>query len=411
MSSEFKKLRSLIKSDKVWYCPRLFDHIYTNVDGRYSTCCIGGPLPFSSKTTTPQQVLTSSVMNNLRWASLSSEGKNNRLLKKLCAQCIKQEDDYGYSERMRAVELDKSSTLRQTADFLYRGEYVLKERCLYVQLRTFGNQCNLDCYMCHPRNSSTRARQNRKYKYNELVGFDKDNYDPDIDGYDYLLNKVLELAPFISNWRIEGGEPLIMKNHYEFLDKLIESGHSKKINLDLNTNATTLKSGKHKILDYFKEFNNVFINLSIDGIGKYGDYIRRKSKWETIVENVETLKKIDNVRLEITATLSLLSIIHHDQVKQWGDENNILVKKHVVDYPKQLHPSNLPERVKQIVRDKNPGDDVVINSMKRRGDEESFNKAIQYLELMDRSYNFATELHDLYPELSKSFYGDYYGES
>lgn len=405
---KLKRLESLIHSNDAWYCPRFFDHVYTNVDGQYATCCIGKPLPFHSKTSGPLDVINSEVMNDLRWASLSSDGKNNQLLHKYCAQCIKQEEGYGYSERMRARDGTKLPTLKQTADFLYNGEFVLKERCLYIQLRTFGNQCNLDCYMCHPRNSSTRARQNRLYKYDEILGFDPDNYDADTDGYQSMMDKVLELAPYIANWRIEGGEPLIMKNHYEFLDKLIESGHSKEIYLDLNTNATTLKSGKHRILQYFKEFKHVFINLSIDGIGKYGDYIRRKSKWETIVDNIETLKQISNVRLEIVSTLSLLSVIHFDEVKKWGKENNMNVKKHVADYPKELHPCNLPEKVKQIIRDKNPDDEVVLKCIEQRGDETDFNKAIQYLELMDRSYNFATELLDLYPELSKSFYGDYY---
>ena len=336
--------------------------------------------------------------------------KKSPILKQYCHQCMKQEDEYGFSERQRFVRANRKPTLQQAEDFLASGEYKLKERCLYVQLRTFGNQCNLDCYMCHPRNSSTKSKQNKQFNYEQFIGFDPDNYDPKMDNYDPYLEKILELAPYISNWRIEGGEPLIMRNQYNFLDRIIESGHSKYINLELNTNATTLKQGKHRILDYFKRFNEVHINLSIDGIGQHGDYIRRRSKWEEIVENVNTLKTVKNVHMEITCSLSLLSVIHHDQVKKWGKENNFVVKRHVVDYPRELHPKNLPMKVKQLVAKRNPGDEVLLNAIKGKGNEKHFKNAIKYLELMDRSYNFSMELYDLYPELDKNFYRGYYEE-
>ena len=71
--------------------------------------------------------------------------------------------------------------------------------------------------------------------------------------------QVLELAPYIRSIKIIGGEPLVMKKHYELLEKIIESGHAKHIYLKYQTNLTKTKKGRHNIFTYIPHFKNVSI--------------------------------------------------------------------------------------------------------------------------------------------------------
>ena len=56
-----------------------------------------------------------------------------------------------------------------------------------------------------------------------------------------------------------------MKKHYEMLDALIESGHSKRIRIKYQTNLTKTKAGKHNIFKYVPHFDRVhLLHLSME---------------------------------------------------------------------------------------------------------------------------------------------------
>ena len=64
------------------------------------------------------------------------------------------------------------------------------------------------------------------------------------------VEQIVELAPYIRSIKVIGGEPLIMKKHYEMLDALIETGHAKDIRIKYQTNLTKTAKGKHSIFKY-----------------------------------------------------------------------------------------------------------------------------------------------------------------
>ena len=80
------------------------------------------------------------------------------------------------------------------------------------------------------------------------------------------VEQIVELAPYIRSIKVIGGEPLIMKKHYEMLDALIETGHAKDIRIKYQTNLTKTAKGKHSIFKYIPKFQHV---ASKDGTGTY----------------------------------------------------------------------------------------------------------------------------------------------
>jgi 3-deoxy-D-manno-octulosonic-acid transferase len=71
-----------------------------------------------------------------------------------------------------------------------------------------------------------------------------------------------------------------------------------------------LAAGKHNVLKYIPQFNSVIVCVSLDGVGKYNDYIRRRSNYKTIKENMETFDKYPNVQVDLNSTVTFFSVLH-----------------------------------------------------------------------------------------------------
>ena len=94
-----------------------------------------------------------------------------------------------------------------------------------------------------------------------------------------------------------GGEALIMKEHYMVLEKIIEMGYAKNIEVRYNSNG--LEWDDH-LFDLWKEFRNVIFHFSIDSYEDKNHFIRYPSNWEQVITQLETL---DNYLMEILDSL------------------------------------------------------------------------------------------------------------
>lgn len=401
-----RKLLKKIKTGSYWFCPKLFNHIYTDTDGTYKVCCIGMPTEYNVTNTDPKKWLESKKLNRIRNEMLSPHlGINSPGIQKNCIRCIKQERLYGESDRLKHIDqmfknissTEKHPLINQILDFLDSKKFKIKHRVLVIQTRIFGSQCNLDCYMCQPQNSTIRQQTNKKINYVKLAGFDEiiplESNQPD------TIDKLIKLAPYIGRFIIQGGEPLVMKKQYEFLDKLVASGHSKHIVLDMNSNLTVLGDTAHNILDYIDKFYKFEINVSIDSVGKYNDYIRRRSNWDDIIKNINVLKTYPNVFLTVFSTVSLLSVLRYQELENFCKSNNLDYRTFIIDDPDALHIKHLPLEIKDRLIKQYKHSTVIQNALLLEGDRKKFNNALAYIKKMDQLYN--TDVFDLYPELKE----------
>ena len=85
----------------------------------------------------------------------------------------------------------------------------------------------------------------------------------------------------------------MMKQYYQLLDAIKDRSFGIYI-----TNMSVLGQGKYKITDYIRHFQLFEFTVSLDGIGKTDEYIRRRSNWEDIVKNIKAVKqsKINNAQ-------------------------------------------------------------------------------------------------------------------
>jgi|14_taG_2_1085336.scaffolds.fasta_scaffold00044_33 sulfatase maturation enzyme AslB (radical SAM superfamily) len=405
-------LLNKIKDGSIWFCPRLFDHIYTNPNGDYKVCCIGEDADLNTSTTTPKEWLNSKLLTDARIEMLDETIVDTPVLNSQCRRCIEQEANYGESDRqhhvkrlLETIKINQDfSCIDQVLSFDPTQEYTITERCLVLQARVFGNQCNLDCYMCQPGASSTRQLMfkkldNRKY----IKTFDQDSPNNIKSSKSNTIDELVELAPYIHTFLLQGGEPFVMKKQFDFLNRLVESGHSKNIILEMNSNLTVLGTTKYNILDFVDKFRQLNISASLDGFGKYNDYIRRRSDWHTIVSNLNTLRSYRNVKMGVFSTLSLLSVLKYDKLQNFCDRKNLEYFCFVVDDPDELHVRHLPKKLKKKLRKKYRNYPIIVNALAMKGDKKKFIAAINYIKQSDEYYK--TDIFKLYPEL-ESYYND-----
>ena len=101
-----------------------------------------------------------------------------------------------------------------------------------------------------------------------------------------------------------GGEPIIMDEHWAIMNKLVDMGKT-DIRIFYNTNFTKLNYKKFDVLDLWKNFDNISIGASLDAEGARGEYQRKGTNWEDIVNNIKRLRtEAPNIDFYVSATVS-----------------------------------------------------------------------------------------------------------
>lgn len=208
---------------------------------------------------TPQEILNSDAYKNLREKMLRGESIPG------CSKCYREEARQGHSMRIGEWANYDSENIIKNND--------LKLRYLEV---AFGNYCNLACRTCNSE-LSTNWYEDDVHLYKSKGYTDRKPWQKVTDvEYNWSGEELSELIQI----KFTGGEPMLHPNFVKFIDILIESDVAKNITLEIFTNCSWIP--KEKILSRLSKFKSLQICMSIDGFGKINDYLRHKSKWETV---------------------------------------------------------------------------------------------------------------------------------
>ena len=231
-------------------------------------------------------------------------------------------------------------------------DFSLKEVKFKMMDLRFDNKCNLKCRICNPGFSSSLYKEYKDLGFGNFVDYGQP-YSQSVSDNDYEFIKSqlgnVEVLFFA------GGEPLTQDKHYEILQHCIDKGYAKNITVWVTTNFTKLFYKSYNIIEMWKQFKSVEITASIDGFEERGEYLRKGSKWEQIVENRKTLlKEMPNIFFAIVPTINLMnSYTIIDLYKNWIESEYIRPgKMHVnlLTHPEHMQIRNLPENHKEILR-------------------------------------------------------------
>lgn len=305
--------------DYHWICPEPFANINTSFEGIPKPCCVMIPTDDLVKfidfknIKTVEEVSFDNYWNDpllKRLKNAMKNGGDDEFLKTACSVCSLQEESGNRSHRQFYIDrfendffhlknkLEKVIESDNPPDFLYSVELD----------HLIGNICNLSCAYCSPLESSSFDKESVLIGENTERQFGLKNKN---NLFDKDLYKIFNMSEEI---KFAGGEPLISKKLYEVID-MIESPEEKQIRVV--TNGTKFVK---KFLEKTKKFKKVTVNMSIEGVGEFNDYIRYPSKWDSVCKNINTFINSD-INFILTPTHNAISLGKlHELCELFGNE-------------------------------------------------------------------------------------------
>ena len=281
-----------------------------------------------------------------------------------CLKCYKEEDAGHNSKRQwethywnQRVDLD--TLLAETEE---DGSTPPKIR--YIDMR-FGTKCNLKCVMCSPHDSSLWVKdwqelypkiENENLKETMQWGNKGRQNDATYNWHKenpVFWEQLYEQIPHMKQLYFAGGEPLIIDEHYDLLERVIEMGYADQMEIRYNSNGVEWRDD---LFDLWKHFKLVRYHYSVDDIGDRNDYIRYPSEWG---RNEEVFRILDeqtgnNTEVTIACAVQALNIFYIPDFLKW--KLNFGFKKinmwpfgagginyHFVYHPPHLNVKILPE--------------------------------------------------------------------
>jgi len=339
-----------------YFCPMPFVNIEARTDGTIGVCCqldnvIRQPngRPYNLGEHVLSDGWNSEWVKDLRDQFLAGEKPS------ACYSCWTAEDAGIDSKRLRA--------LRDFPDVLDRVQAGTQQSKPVSMDLKLGNICNNRCRICSsyasslwvPEEKARDGDSNRFWDDMRQAGRWPERNSAFWDDFRDFSSDV-ELMEFY------GGEPLLINEHYDILQNLVDTGRSSNIVLMYNTNGSVWpKRG----IDLWPHFKRVLLSFSIDGVGAQFEYIRNPAKWATVTDHLQRLQALNmpNLRLDICYTVSIFNIYYMDQILAWqqADFPNIPVYYNHVYTPQHLSCKVLPRAVKLQIYKKfvnHPSSDV-----------------------------------------------------
>ena len=280
------------------YAPR------TNLDvsptGDINPCCKFRAEHYSEKFN-----ISTNTLDDYKNSKMLAEVKqdfNNNLWPKGCERCRIEEENNIPSKR----QLDWDRWKDNYTNYADEDGFITSSVA-------FGNVCNLKCITCGPESSSRWY-----HEYKDIYGIETK---PLRYFNETLPSKLAEMLPNLIHMDIPGGEPFLsgIKEQQELLTYYCETGKSSNITLHYTTNGIVFPDDVWWSL--WKNFKEIDLQISIDGINRRYEYIRYPAEWSTLCENTQQYlikeQLLDNIRLSVSHTVSAYNIFYLDEFFTW----------------------------------------------------------------------------------------------
>lgn len=234
------------------------------------------------------------------------EDMRNGIKVPACRSCWVEEEN-----NIRSV---RSSLNEQYSSYDLKFEDLPKKIDLHI-----GNTCNLKCRSCNASQSSAYLQEDAQLNSpSDITGYIKNYYkkSPGISknfnfDNDYLWEDIFKILHSVETIQFQGGEPFFTPKHRSIIDYCIEHDLAKNIELFYSTNGTIFPE---EYIESLKQFKNVTISFSIDGVGKRFEYLRHPACWTDVVDNIQKFIAVNKFKFRITLTMTVFNIYYIHEV-------------------------------------------------------------------------------------------------
>ena len=265
-----------------------------------------------------------------------------------CRKCWREERAGRTSKRMHTLDRLKHMIPDQvwTAD---------ARPLMFLDLK-LGNICNLKCRICGSWSSSTFANE-------ELANLDKNEDKKSNHHYQMLRqgawprenlkfwSEIAQISEQIRYIEFTGGEPFMIQEHFDLLQRLVDRGLASQIEIHYNTNGTQWPERGPDIWPHFK---TVEIAFSIDDVAKRFEYQRSNAVWSEVLINLDRFRDLRrvhaNIRLQCCSTVNIFNVFYLEELAHWIDQQKFdFVYWNMIHEAYYFCINTLPDSAKQVL--------------------------------------------------------------
>ncbi len=358
------------------FCPYPWIHVMTQPSGTVNFCCVANGqiktddsfMEFDGMQTGDVLLLSKGgdmrdVWNSKHYKHIRRQmDTGERVIG--CEPCYELEDLGIPSYRENYIKdwmgfHRNADEIERIIDKSRENDYHVDEPPQYLDFR-LGTLCNLRCRMCQSQNSSAIYKELKDaelYTQEERDFVVKHTHWNDFSDYTQpwfdtpeFLEAVEEWLPNVNRLYFTGGEPTIIQRTYWILEKCVELGIAKDIDLVFNSNMTNIQP---RFIDLLAKFRDVLMCLSVDGYAQYNEYIRSGSTWTVVDKHIKdyaTSEVVGNILF--SPVVQIYNILNITDLLDYAEEitkfsgRRIDISFLMNNYPKCLDIRNLPKHVR-----------------------------------------------------------------
>lgn len=308
------------------FCPEPWSQLEIDAQGDYKICCLANYDKDFGMAVDDYGNVMNVMTHSFEEAMNSKTHREHRLQlsknekPKRCRNCYVSEEAtkglfYANGQSKRQFILSFTKDIPEyvtcdTAKLVTNENGMITPKIVNLDIR-FGNLCNYKCVMCSPQHSNLwyedwiqiskdgcelHNRSNSTYKKGEhkIYPLVRDSsgkikmqgLEPWWES-DVWWSRFEKVSPDLRHIYFTGGEPLLVPQMQECLDRLISNGYAKNIVLRYDTNLSVINK---KVIDKWKYFKDVQLSISLDDVNERYNLIRYPGDFDRFESNVHIIK-------------------------------------------------------------------------------------------------------------------------
>lgn len=306
----------------------------TPLGGVRPCCLFTDEIPgIDLNTHTLGDAFTSEYMQKLR--SAFRDGKKPAQ----CNRCWLEESAGKKSKREYMLEKFKNVDV----DF----DNVMGESLQFLDLK-LGNICNLKCRICGSWSSSAWAQEERNQYGEDHIATQWLQQGSWPRRSEQFWKNIDEILPHVRYFEFTGGEPFLIKQHFDLLQRAVDQGYAENIDIHYNTNGTQFPEQ----YSVWQNFKHVQIAFSIDNVGRRFEYERDGADWEKANSNIRKFLELSGYPLsfQICVTWNVQNVLYMSELLDWAKTTGIQdIHFNLMHDPEEFSLTNLPGSAKSTV--------------------------------------------------------------
>lgn len=256
--------------------------------------------------------------------------QNSQYMRKLRQQFLDREQPQTCRKCWREERAGRTSKRMHTLDRLKHmvsdHEWTADAKPLQFLDLKLGNICNLKCRICGSWSSSTFATEEIQHlgsnedrkKNDHYVMLKKGAWPRENTQFWAQVDSVIDHIKYIE---FTGGEPFMIQEHFDLLQRLVDRGIASGVEIHYNTNGTIWPQGAEEI---WQHFQHVEIAFSIDDVAERFEYQRSNAKWDQVNGHIdlfrEMRKRHSNITLQVCSTVNVFNVYYLEDLANWIDQ-------------------------------------------------------------------------------------------